>query len=83
MVSPKGEQYLLKKKDGLVVTIPIEPFSLLPYLHELQSFGLGYVVVDTSLMRAGEKDMAIVAERLRGPGKYKKLPTFNYLGKLI
>lgn len=83
VVSPKGEQYLLKKKDGLVVTIPAQPFSLLPYLQELQNTGLDYIVVDTSLMRAGDKDMALLAERLRGPGKYKKLSTFNYLGKLI
>jgi putative protease len=82
VVSPKGEQYLLKKRDGLILTIPAQPFSLLPYLQELQYFGLDYIVIDTTLMQAGDKEMSMLAERLRGPGKYKKLPTFNYLGKL-
>ncbi len=82
VISPKGEQYLLKKRDGLILTIPAQPFSLLPYLQELQNIGLDYIVIDTSLMPAGDKEMAVLAERFRGPGKYKKLPTFNYLGKL-
>lgn len=82
VISPRGEQYFLKKRDGLILTIPAQPFSLLPYLQELQSIGLDYVVIDTTLMQAGEKEMAVLAERLRGPGNYRKLPTFNYLGKL-
>jgi putative protease len=82
VVSPKGEQYILKKRDGLILTIPAQPFSLLPYLQELQYIGLDYIVIDTTLMQAGDKEMNMLAERLRGPGKYKKLPTFNYLGML-
>ena len=82
VISPKGEQYLIKKRDGLILTIPAQPFSLLPHLHELQNIGLDYIVIDTTLMQAGDKEMATLSERLRGPGKYKKLPTFNYLGKL-
>lgn len=82
VVSPKGEQFVLKKRDGLVLTLPIQPFSLLPYLQELQNIGLDYAVLDTTLMRSGPKEMEMLAERLMNSGKHKKLPTFNYLGKL-
>jgi len=81
-VSPKGEQFYLKKREGTVVTVPAKPFSLLPYISELAGFGLEYVVVDTTLMHMGEREMVDLAHRLEGPAKYAKLPTFNYLGRL-
>ncbi|MFN2354026.1 MAG: peptidase U32 family protein [Desulfopila sp.] len=81
-VSPKGEQFYLKKREGTVVTVPAKPFSLLPYIAELARFGLEYVVVDTTLMHMGEREMVDLAHRLEGPAKYTKLPTFNYLGRL-
>lgn len=81
-VSPKGEQFYLKKREGTVVTVPAKPFSLLPYTAELARFGLEYVVVDTTLMHMGEREIDDLAHRLEGPAKYAKLPTFNYLGRL-
>lgn len=81
-VSPKGEQFYLKKREGAVVTVPAKPFSLLPYISELARFGLEYVVVDTTLMHMGEREVIDLAHRLEGPAKYAKLPTFNYLGRL-
>jgi putative protease len=82
LVSPKGEEFVLKKVDGMVVTVPVRPFSLLDYLPELKGMGLDYVVIDATSLRTGEKEMREVAERLSATGKYGKLPTFNYLGKL-
>lgn len=82
VVSPKNERFLVKKRDGLMVTTPERPFSLLPYQKELQTIGFDYMVVDTTLMIASAKEMEVLAERINGTGKYKKLPTFNYMGRL-
>jgi len=82
VVSPKNERFLAKKRDGLMVTAPERPFSLLPYQKELQTIGFDYMVVDTTLMIASGKEMEVLAGRLSGTGKYRKLPTFNYLGRL-
>lgn len=82
VVSPKNERFVVKKQDGLVVTIPEQPFSLLPYQHELHQIGIDYVVVDTTLMHTSGREMENLAARINVTGKYKKLSTFNYLGKL-
>jgi putative protease len=82
LVSPKGESFTMHKKDGLVKTVPCRPFSLLPYLGELQDMGLDYVVVDLSNLSTSQQDILALAERLTGVGRVAKLPTFNYLGIL-
>ncbi|MDD3813097.1 MAG: U32 family peptidase [Desulfocapsaceae bacterium] len=82
LVSPKGESFTMHKKDGLVRTVPCRPFSLLPYLGELQDMGLDYVVVDLCNLSTSQQDMLALAERLSGVGRVAKLPTFNYLGTL-
>ncbi len=80
--SPKNEEFVLVKKDNITATVPKRPFSLLPYLFELKSMGLDYAVIDLSHLGMGKKDMEELGERLKGTGKYSKLPTFNYLGEL-
>ena len=80
--SPKQEQFILLKKENVTTTVPVRPFSLLPYLHELKAAGLNYAVVDLSNLQEGKKEMEELAGRLAGTGKYFKLPTFNYLGTL-
>ena len=80
--SPKNEEFVLLKKENVTATVPVRPFSLLPYLHELKGEGLDYVVVDLSNLQTGKKEMEELAARLSGTGKYSKLPTFNYLGSL-
>lgn len=80
--SPKQEEFILVKKENITATIPVRPFSLLPYLFELKSAGLDYAVIDLSNMSMGKKEMEELTERLKGSGKYSKLPTFNYLGTL-
>ncbi|MCF8056337.1 MAG: U32 family peptidase [Desulfocapsa sp.] len=80
--SPKQEQFILLKKENVTATVPVRPFSLLPYLHELKTIGLDYAVVDLSNLQEGKKELEELADRLAGTGKYFKLPTFNYLGTL-
>ena len=82
LTSPKQEEFMLVKKENVTATIPVRPFSLLPYLFELKSTGLDYAVIDLSNMNMGKKEMEELTERLSGSGKYSKLPTFNYLGTL-
>ncbi len=80
--SPKNEEFIVLKKDNITATVPVRPFSLLPYLFELKSAGLDYAVIDLSNIQIGKKEMEELGERLKGTGKYSKLPTFNYLGTL-
>ena len=82
LASPKKEEFILVKKENVTATIPVRPFSLLPYLFELKSAGLDYAVIDLSNIHMGKKEMEELEERLSGSGKYSKLPTFNYLGTL-
>jgi len=82
LISPKQEEFILVKKENVTATIPVRPFSLLPYLFELKSAGLDYAVIDLSNMNMGKKEMEELTERLSCSGKYSKLPTFNYLGTL-
>ena len=82
MVSPKDESFVIRKKDGFTETLPLRPFSLLPYLTELKAMGLDYVVIDLSGSMAGKKDIQDLSDRISGTGRHSKLATFNYLGKL-
>ncbi len=80
--SPKQEQFTLIKKDNVTATVPVRPFSLLPYLYDLKGLGLDYAVIDLSNLTAGKKQMEELAGRISGGGNFSKLPTFNYLGTL-
>ena len=82
VVSPKDESFVIRKKDGFTETLPLRPFSLLPYLTELKAMGLDYVVIDLSGSMAGKKDIQDLSDRISGTGRHSKLATFNYLGKL-
>lgn len=79
--SPRKEPYIIRKKEGFTQTFPESPLSLLPYLEELKEAGVSYVVVDTC-GHSSKKEMEELTERLVGSGRYRKLPTFNYLGSL-
>ena len=80
--SPKQEQFSILKKDNVVTTIPMRPFSLLPQLYDLKNSGLDYAVLDMSNMSGGKKQFDELAARIMGSGNVSKLPTFNYLGTL-
>lgn len=82
ITSPKQEQFNLVKKDNITATVPVRPFSLLPYLHDLKTMGLDYAVVDMSNLSTSKKHLEELSGRLSGSSKYSKLPTFNYLGAL-
>jgi putative protease len=82
VVSPKNEPFIVRKKEGFVQTFPQKPFSLLPWLNELKEMGFDYGVVDITGSKTGKKDILELKERLMNSGKYSKLSTFNYFGKL-
>ena len=82
ILSPRDEPYVIRKKEGYTQTFPDKPFSLLPYLDELKEMGVKYVVVDISGGTNSKRELQELEERLHNTGRYGKLSTFNYLGKL-
>ncbi len=82
ILSPRDEPYVIRKKEGYTQTFPEKPFSLLPYLDELKEMGVKYVVVDISGGTNSKRELQELEDRLRNTGRYGKLSTFNYLGKL-
>ncbi len=82
VLSPKGESFVIRRKEGFTQTHSTRPFSLLPYLRELKGMGLDYVVVDIRGERADKQMAAELREKLAGTGRHPKLPTFNYHGRL-
>lgn len=82
ILSPRDEPYVIKKKEGYTQTFPEKPFSLLPYLEELHTMGIKYAVVDISGGTNSKRELQDLADRLHNTGRYSKLSTFNYLGKL-
>jgi len=81
ILSPKDEPYVIRRRHGFSQTFPARPFSLLPFLEELQQMGMQYVVVDIT-GRSSKRELAELEERLANTGRYSKLSTFNYLGTL-
>ena len=82
ILSPRDEPYVVRKKEGYTQTFPDKPFSLLPYLDELKEMGIKYVVVDVSGGTNSKRELEDLDDRLRNTGRYGKLSTFNYLGRL-
>ncbi len=82
ILSPRQEPFVVRKKEGFSQTFPQKPFSLLPWLFELKDMGVDYVVVDISSGPTGKRELLELKERLANSGRYGKLSTFNYLGKL-
>ena len=82
ILSPKNEAYVIKTMDGGTQTFPDKPFSLLPYLEEIRDLGVSYVVVDITGDRGVGRSLQELQDRITNTGRYGKLPTFNYLGKL-
>ncbi len=82
ILSPRAEPYVIRKKEGLTQIFPEKPFSLLPYMQELKEIGVNYVVVDITGGTTSKRDLLTLKERMDNSGKYGKLSTFNYLGKL-
>jgi putative protease len=82
ILSPRDEPYVIRKKEGYTQTFPEKPFSLLPYLDELKEMGVKYLVVDVSGGTCSKRELLELNDRLHNSGRYGKLSTFNYLGKL-
>ena len=68
--SPKQEQFSLIKKDNVTTTVPVRPFSLLPYLYDLKGLGLDYAVIDLSNLSAGKNQIEELAARISGAGNF-------------
>ncbi|OEU49091.1 MAG: hypothetical protein BA866_04945 [Desulfobulbaceae bacterium S5133MH15] len=82
VISPRQEPFIVRKKEGFIQTFPQKPFSLLPWLNELKEMRFDYVVVDITGGKTGKRELLELKERLMNSGKYGKLSTFNYFGKL-
>lgn len=82
VISPRQEPFIVRKKEGFIQTFPQKPFSLLPWLNELKEMRFDYIVVDITGGKTGKRDILELKERLMNSGKYGKLSTFNYFGKL-
>ena len=82
ILSPRNEPYVIRKKEGFTQTFPEKPFSLLPYLDELKEMGVRYIVVDISGGTNSKRELQELQDRLYKTGRYSKLSTFNYAGKL-
>lgn len=80
-VSPKNEVFELKKSFGQTVAVAQQPFSLLAFQAELAALGIGYGVVDLSLMALTLRDAAQLLRTLAKPPR-QRLSTFNYRGIL-
>ena len=83
LLSPKGEKYFLKKYQGQTIALAESPFSLLPVLPELAAMGLDYGVVDLCHQKLKGNDLELLARRLAGKGRGRRLSTFNYQGQLL
>lgn len=81
-VSPKKEEFVLKKSRDLTLALPRKPFSLLSRLSELAGMGLGYCVVDLCRMHLGRRDLDSLAGQLTGKSRARGLSSFNYNGHL-
>ncbi|MBE0584797.1 MAG: hypothetical protein IH612_13700, partial [Desulfofustis sp.] len=82
VASPKQELFIIEKQEGVTVTRPQRPFSLLPFRGELEQIGLDYLVIDLSGMQVGKKDLQELGRRVLGKDKVAALSTFNYRGML-
>ncbi len=81
LLSPRGEPCVVSRRDGFTVTRPGRPFSLLAEVDSLRRLGFSYVVVDTC-GHSRKKDLEELSARLVGNGRYRRLSTFNYYGRV-
>jgi U32 family peptidase len=85
LVSPKGEKIILQRQENQTLALDVAPFSLLDFLPELASTGLGYGVVDLSRMHLGKSDFFDLMRLLNGSGRRtrkERLSNFNFSGSL-
>lgn len=81
-ISPKGEAFVLKKAFGQTLAVPVQPFSLLDRLPEIQAAGLDYMVVDLTANLFKRGDIELLWRRLDGGHRQERLSSFNYRGTL-
>jgi U32 family peptidase len=81
-VSPKGESFILERKQGMTTARSTAPFSLLEWRNELPAMGLDYLVVDVSEgnMKRNAADFISLCTRR---GKNIPVMTGNFPGVLL
>jgi len=80
LISPKDEPFTIREARGLTHLLPSQPFSLLPFLPELQAMGVRYAVIDMSHGRP-PREIGPLLETLVKGGPWKgRLSTFSYGG---
>lgn len=82
-LSPKEEGYLLIKAWGLTLALPDRPFSLLPFLLELEGLGIAYAVVDLSNIKVRRDTIMELEQQLTGKTRKRQYSAFNYQGILL
>lgn len=82
-VSPKNENFVLKKSFGQTVALSVKPFSLLPWLVELAEMGLDYCVVDFTNMPLSRGTLPAIMKQLDGKKRGGASSSFNYQGSLL
>lgn len=86
MVSPKGEEIVLKERFGQTVALAKEPFSLLDVMSDVAGLGIDYVGIDISGQHLKGKELHALFQRLRRPGKVRLSPAerrFNFRSNLL
>ncbi len=83
LISPKGEPFVLKEREGVTQVIAQQPFSLLGYLDEVHELGVDYGVVDLSNAGTMRDQFGEIMGRIAGKHKHKRLSTFNFNGNLL
>lgn len=82
IISPKGEQYQIRRHDDLTFVRSNHPFVLLDHLHEMGSMGVGYFIMDLS---GGplHKEVKEAGEWMQGVNRSRRALFGNYKAGLV
>ncbi len=82
-VSPKGESFVLEKRDGLTVALGMKPFSLLDRANDLAAAGLDFLVIDLRSLRLKAESLEELLKQFGRAGRGPRLSSFNFDGALL
>jgi len=78
IASPRGERFRILRRQNLVEVVAEEPFSLLPWLDELNRAGFSFGVLDLSRMKPTAKALSSLLARRPSP-RQRRVRSFNFL----
>jgi putative protease len=70
------------RRDGMTITIPEKPVSLLHEKHRISQKGFKNFLIDLSFIQASPKNFDNIITEYRTAGKVKSASTFNFNGEL-